>query len=182
VAFAVDARAEAILAELAAREKIGVEVGVFRGDLSRRLLEGDPSICLYMVDPWRSMQNESYLATDDLHHRMTQQEQDAVLELAIANVAKFGKRAKILRMTSLEAAPKFEDGTLDFVFIDGDHSYKGVHDDIEAWWPKLVNGGLLSGHDYRDERGYGVIPAVQEFAKDKDLRLGQNYTWFVTKA
>ncbi len=179
--LSVEVRAEAILNELARREKIGIEIGVYRGALSSRLLAADPTITLYMVDPWRSLRTPEYVATDDKHHEMTPEEQDAALQTTLERTLCFGKRAKILRMTSLEAADKFERGTLDFVFIDGDHSYAAVRDDIAAWWWKLVSGGLLSGHDYRDDKNYGVQQAVNEFAKGKDLRLGPNHTWFITK-
>lgn len=178
--LSVEVRAEALLAELERREKIGIEIGVYRGALSCRLLAADPTIVLYMVDPWRSIRTPEYLATDDKHHEMTQEEQDAALQTTLQRVLPYGKRARIMRMTSLEAAPNFMDGTIDFVFIDGDHSYAAVKADIAAWWPKLVSGGLLSGHDYRDDKDYGVQQAVNEFAKGKDLRLGQNHTWFVT--
>lgn len=53
-----------------------------------------------------------------------------------------------LRMTSLEGAKFFADGSLDVVFIDGDHSEDAVRADIQAWRPKLKRGGLLCGHDY----------------------------------
>jgi hypothetical protein len=50
--------------------------------------------------------------------------------------------------SSVDAAAKYEDGTLDFVMLDGDHSLSGVRADIAAWWPKLKAGAILSGHDF----------------------------------
>jgi predicted O-methyltransferase YrrM len=86
-------------------------------------------------------------------------------------------------MTSEEAAKQFPDESIDFVFIDGDHSYEGCAKDIDLWYPKLKEGGLLSGHDYRDGRNYGVKQAVHEFAarEGTQFRTGENYTWFVTR-
>ncbi len=178
---AVEVRTAALIGELARKEKIGVEVGVFRGAMSERILAADRTITLYMVDPWRSLRTPEYVATDDRHHEMSQDEQDDSLKTTLERVLRFGKRARVMRLTSLEAASKFVDSTLDFVFIDGDHSYAAVKADIAAWWPKLVSGGLLSGHDYRDDKNYGVMQAVNEFAVGKDLRKGQNYTWFITR-
>lgn len=53
----------------------------------------------------------------------------------------------VMRMTSLEAVKKFKDGTLDLVFIDANHRYKHITEDIQAWLPKVKAGGILCGHD-----------------------------------
>jgi len=52
------------------------------------------------------------------------------------------------RGDSSETAKNYADGSVDFVFIDGDHSYEGCSRDIRAWLPKVKNGGVLAGHDY----------------------------------
>jgi hypothetical protein len=137
-----------------------------------------------MVDPWKaSEEGDSYLNTDDTIAFYTQKQHDEAMQMAIDAVNQFRDRCEILRMTSLEASKKFDDLSLDFAFIDGDHSYEGCSLDISLWYPKLKVGGLLSGHDYIDEKGYGVIPAVDEFVSSVgvQLRLGGNNTWFVTK-
>ena len=66
-----------------------------------------------------------------------------------------------LVMKSVDAARIFKDGILDFVFIDGDHTYEGVKSDIEAWLPKLKVGGVMAGHDYK-EGAKGLRRAVDE--------------------
>ena len=64
------------------------------------------------------------------------------------------------KMPSAEAAAQFEDGSLDMVFVDGDHTKAGVLADLTLWRPKLRSGGLLCGHDrYQD----GVPAALTEF-------------------
>lgn len=55
---------------------------------------------------------------------------------------------KDLKMTSMEAVKKFENESIDFVFIDGSHEYKDIKDDITYWLPKVKRGGILAGHDY----------------------------------
>jgi len=137
-----------------------------------------------MVDPWEECQDgSSYKTTVDHINNMTQDEHDEAMRQAMNNVHLFSGQYKVLRMTSEEASRQFADESLDFVFIDADHSYEGCSSDISLWYPKLKDGGLLSGHDYRDERNYGVIQAVHEFSKahGKSFRTGENYTWFVTK-
>ena len=71
---------------------------------------------------------------------------------------------KPIRSPSVEAASRFEDNTLDFVFIDASHEYEDVKNDINAWLPKVKNGGILAGHDYYlgDDYFPGVKKAVDE--------------------
>ena len=179
---AVEQRGRMLLSQIHAAPKIGVEIGIWKGWLSRYLLM-DKSIFLFMVDPWKEA-SYSETAADDEIARYTQAQHDDAMAEALRNVADFPDRHKVLRMTSLKAAEGFEEGTLDFVFIDGDHSYEGCRSDIEAWWPKVRMNGILSGHDYRKDKDYGVIKAVDEFCeveRIRELRLGDNYTWFVTK-
>jgi hypothetical protein len=82
---------------------------------------------------------------------------------------------------SPEDASSFPDGSLDLVFIDGDHSYDACKADILAWGPKLKAGGILSGHDYqlpywpvgatRQNEGFpGVVRAVDELAPNRTLQ------------
>lgn len=83
---------------------------------------------------------------------------------------------RVTQGISWEYAKEFEDGSIDFVFIDADHSYKSVKKDILAWLPKVKKGGIIAGHDYEHEtydeqyinedghgdRHHGVIKAVNE--------------------
>lgn len=181
---AADVRCHELLNEIFCQKKIGVEIGVHRGDLSWRLLGSNRNIFLYMVDPWEECApDDSYMTTEDHINRFTQDEHDEAMRQAMNAVDMFSGQYKVLRMKSEDAAKQFPDESIDFVFIDGDHSYEGCSSDIRLWYPKLRDGGLLSGHDYRDGRNYGVKQAVHEFSKStgKQFRLGENYTWFVTK-
>lgn len=63
------------------------------------------------------------------------------------------------RMMSVEAAPAFSDHSIDFIMIDGDHSYEAVKADIAAWLPKMKHKGIISGDDYMWP---GVKQAVEE--------------------
>jgi predicted O-methyltransferase YrrM len=179
-----DIRCHALLNEIYCEPKVGVEIGVHNGQLSWRLLASNRNIFLYMVDPWSTTNvNESYLKTADAKAALTDAEHEKAMNEAIESVKPFGGRYEILRMKSEEAAERFADSTLDFVFIDGDHSYEGCSLDILLWFPKVRRGGLLCGHDYRDDMGFGVIRAVDEFSAKTGLevRLGGNKTWFITR-
>jgi len=69
-----------------------------------------------------------------------------------------------LRMTSVEASKLYEDNSLDFVFIDADHQYESVVEDILSWFPKVKNGGIIGGHDYH-LGAPGVIQASRQILK-----------------
>jgi hypothetical protein len=103
-------------------------------------------------------------------------------EMAETAVKPFNGRAFILPLPSHKAADEIADASLDFVFIDADHSYEGCKRDLDVWSRKLKPGGLLSGHDYANTsfQDFGVTRAVDEFvaARGLKLELGQNYTWF----
>lgn len=91
---------------------------------------------------------------------------------------------KWLQMMSDEAASYFVDEALDMVYIDGNHSYEYVKEDLLLWWPKVREGGILSGHDYVNRDRFGVVDAVDEFLEENNLEMldkfGQN-SWFVGK-
>ena len=74
----------------------------------------------------------------------------------------------MLRETSGEAATRFEPESLDFVFIDGDHSYEGVLKDCRTYYPLLKNGGIFCGHDY------GFLETVKNAVDDfrKEAKIG----------
>jgi hypothetical protein len=86
-------------------------------------------------------------------------------------------------------AKKFPDEYFDYVYIDASHSYTGVRDDINTWWPKVKMGGFLTGHDYidgyeDDPVEYGIIKAVNEHIVKHDLTLnflGKWTDWAVQK-
>lgn len=80
---------------------------------------------------------------------------------------------------SVRMARKYPDFHFDIVYLDASHDYLSVKHDIEAWWPKVKNGGVLCGDDYII--GWdGVIQAVDEAFGDNVKRVaGQQ--WYVVK-
>lgn len=173
-------RAKEILTRLSKKRiVIGVEIGVWRGSLSKELLERRPKLELWMVDPWRESepgsqweQSGSRMATD-----LTQCELNIAFEQARALRERMGGRAKIVRATSSKAVYTVPSG-LDFVFVDGDHSYEGCKLDIELYTPKLVRArnSWIGGHDFGG-RFEGVDRAVREAFGDR-FEVGEDKTWF----
>lgn len=74
----------------------------------------------------------------------------------------------LLKGLSKEMANHIEDNSLGLVYVDADHSYEGVKEDIETYWPKLVTNGIMAFHDY-ENLGYGVNRAVKEFTKGEGI-------------
>ncbi|HVZ60627.1 MAG TPA: class I SAM-dependent methyltransferase [Terriglobales bacterium] len=184
---AADFRAQAILRHLEGVQSPKVaEVGVFAGDLSRRLLARRNDLELVMVDSWSGRPENGYAKSGDFHANLNQKVQDEYFELTQKVTAFAGPRAKIIRADSKTAISDIPDNSLDLVFIDADHSYEGCLGDIQAYWPKVRPGGWIAGHDYdNDEWQFGAMvrQAVNEFATAKklELELGENYTWFARK-
>ena len=80
---------------------------------------------------------------------------------------------------SVTVAKSYRDSSLDFVFIDADHSYQSVKNDLHAWFPKLNNRGVFAGHDYGDPTN-GVKQAVDEFFGDINFYVEQRkHIWVV---
>ena len=178
---AADERCHAIVQELGPGAAVVVEIGVYVGRLSRRLLEAHPGIFLHMVDPWAPTGSAAYIETNDERALSDEREHMLALGTALTAVRPYQGRYTIQRMTSEQASSLYADGSLDLVFIDGDHSYEGCSTDIRLWWPKVKIGGILGGHDYRTDKNFGVIRAVHEFIGNSGFRLGLNHTWFITK-
>jgi hypothetical protein len=141
----------------------GVEVGVWRGDFSARILTGWNG-SMYGVDSW-CVHPQGYR---DLRNQ-DQQAQEEHYQQTLKTMFPFGNRYQVMRMSSVVAAEKTWDGSLDWIYLDANHHYDFVKADLEAWYPKIHVGGLLSGHDYLNgdacNTDFGVKQAVEEFVE-----------------
>lgn len=148
----------------------GVEVGVQQGEFSEWILMHWKGRTLYSVDPWREFSKDVYQDTSNL----PQAKQEDFYRETVDRLKPYGEHSRILRCLSEEAVAMFKDRQLDFVYIDAQHHYDAVKEDIGLWAPKIKPGGILAGHDYRE--GYvdgvlfGVKPAVDEFVREHRLR------------
>jgi len=176
----------AILRRMPAGPISGVEVGVFRGQLSAVLLRTRPDLSLVMVDSWLAQEEQptAYRATRDHHSRMTAVRQSRSQRDALAATAFAKARCQVLVKPSVLAALDVPPASQDFVFLDGDHSFEGVTADIAAWWGALKVGGWMCGDDYSPNPNYdfGVGPAVDTAvaAHGWDL-VFDGGVWFVQK-
>jgi SAM-dependent methyltransferase len=151
----------------------GVEVGVWRGELSEALLRQYPKLGLVMVDPWLPNEDDPITLQHDIREAQ---------EIALARTAFAADRRTMLETTSLNAAAGLSNFRFDFVFIDACHQYRFVKEDIQAWWPLVKPGGILCGHDYRQNKrkDWGVVQAVDEFAASYNrevIKMPGNVWW-----
>lgn len=179
-----DVRAREVACRVTATGPVGAEVGVWRGEMSAHLLSLMPTLTLLMVDAWASA-TASYAATADPRARDDADAHLRAMSDARDAVAFAGCRARLVRDHSHRAGSlRVDPQSLDFAFIDADHSYEAVKRDIAVWRTNIKPGGLLCGHDYGmwEDRGFGVRQAVDEACERHGwtLELGEDSTWFVT--
>jgi len=98
-------------------------------------------------------------------------ENDNIYREALNNT--FGLKVNLIKGSSLDMASKTPDNSLDWVYIDADHTYKSVCDDIRAWYSKVRKDGIVSGHDYYKTKSGNVevINAVDEYVKEHGYEL-----------
>ncbi len=146
--------------------KVGAEIGTDTGSYAREICEKVPGVKLFCIDPW--------LAYTEADVVKDQQTADHLYEKTKELLSPFD--CEVIRKTSMEAVRDFEDNSLDFVFIDGNHEYSYVLEDIIEWTKKVKPGGFIYGHDYTEnkERKYGIVEAVQKYTKDNNIN-----PWFV---
>lgn len=149
-----------------------IEVGSWLGKSSSFLVDNKKStqkvIC---VDTWKGSANE--LTTT--HRLATQTDIFEIFKLNMGD-----RDYSALRLPSVEAAKSFKDESLDVVFIDAEHTYEAVRDDINAWYPKVKLGGYIAGHDYTPK--CGVPKAVNEkFRRDQIISGIYGSCWLVKK-
>jgi len=155
---------------------LGAELGVLRGTMSRELLNALPGLHLLLVDRWAEYPDERKLNPSRVT-RQTQEYFDEALEECRGNVAPYSERVTFLRHDTVAAAGHVHGG-LDFVFVDADHTYQGVIDDVTAWMSKVRKGGWILGHDYGSKRHPEVKRAVDKLF-GRRVEVDADHVWAV---
>lgn len=154
---------------------LGAEVGVQRGIFSthiRSIWNGERLLC---IDPWVPYYG---VRNDAAAHEQYRQE-------AIGTLTGTGKAFTIMRMTALEAAAQLarEGAQFDFVFLDGDHDYQPLKEELEVYWPLIKAGGILAGHDYITDGWHNDEEPFEAHETEAQCRQGQHCgPFYVRKA
>jgi hypothetical protein len=171
--------------------RVGVEVGVDRGEFSEVLCKDNPKLHLYSIDPWT---NFSYEEGNPYKSEQSYFEgcyQDTVKKLTPYNCT-------ILRKTSMGALGYFKDNSLDFVYIDANHDFLNFTMDLHHWMKKVRSGGIISGHDYAYfsykkfnhvkraliayARCYRMIPVFAVMYVQNGMKRDRYRSWFYVKS
>lgn len=148
------------------------EVGVWQGEFAQRILVSCSDITTYhMIDPWRP------LASWNKPLNVSEERFADARRQALRCTAFAAPKVQVLRGTTLEVACRIPDGSLDLVYVDGDHTLRGITIDLVRMLPKVGPGGLLGGDDYHDDpwhHGFAyeptlVRPFAHHFAEAMDM-------------
>ena len=159
------------------KDLIGCEIGVCHGFTTEYFLKNITSISkIYAVDSY-----PSFVDWDGT--RVTQERQDETKFRCIKRLSQFKDRVSFFFEDSRKFAQTLKDNSLDFIFIDGDHSYEATLKDCQLYWSKIKTGGMFAGHDIN-------LPSVRRAVSDffltieknnTELKVVENNAWFLMK-
>ena len=132
-----------------------IEIGSWKGKssafMATEIANSKKYIDFYCIDTWDgSIEHQNDFSVSDLYN------------IFLNNMEPLKDYYKHIKTSSLQAAQTFENESVDFVFVDGSHTYQDVKNDILAWLPKIKKGGILAGHDYNVEYWYDLTRAVND--------------------
>lgn len=143
----------------------GAEIGVLSGVFSRNILSQWKGKNLFMVDPLIQQPVDVYREDDGRFNY-------AVSRKLCRELTHEDHRAILMLELSSDASRKFGTGSLDFVYIDANHSYEFVIQDMDLWWPKVKPGGLFGGHDYYNSTVPPYFNEVERAVLDWSKNMG----------
>lgn len=144
-----------------------VEVGTYKGQYAETLCSLIPGLDLTCVDAWKVYKGYKDFGVNDL-------ESDAY-QVAVERATRMG--FKLLKAWSLDAVNEFADESLDAIFIDGNHDFRHVTEDVDEWSRKVKKGGIVSGHDFFENyhKGFGVREAIPAWCAAN--RISPLFVW-----
>lgn len=145
-----------------------VEVGSYEGQ----------SAAYMTVEIINSCKKIRFDCIDTWNHHNDIQDPDETYKKFLDNMNLVNGHYNPIKMDSIEASKLYKDNSIDFVYIDADHSYEAVKNDIIAWLPKVKSGGILAGHDYPMQ---SVRNAVHEVLGSTNISVNMCSWRFVKK-
>lgn len=144
------------------------ELGTYLGEFAATIMNAWAGRQLNLIDPYRHFDFDEYLDGSAVDHQTGQPvDFDSIAWQASLRLNPY-PASHFIRKTSAEAVAKFSDASLDFVYIDANHSYLHATEDLSLWWPKVIPGGIVGLHDcYTRDDGQlrcGVFDAVMDWS------------------
>ena len=145
---------------------IGAELGVFEGTFSNVLWKSGKFRKLYLVDIFNGImfsgdkngENGKTINLDEAYNKISDEYRNI-------------PEVEVVKSSTVEFLKSISDEFLDFIYIDADHSYGAVKNDLSLAKSKVKLGGIIAGHDYNHSRFPGVVNAVDEFIQAHNLSL-----------
>jgi hypothetical protein len=135
-----------------------LELGVFTGALAEKLLRRCPEVTdYYMIDPWEHLDDWNKPANKD------QDTFESIYQEAMDRTAEFAEKRRVLRGRTVDVIHEIPDGHLDFAYIDGDHTLRGITIDMVKVWDKVRPSGWLAGDD--------LSPTIWQHSQDWEPTL-----------
>jgi hypothetical protein len=129
------------------KHAVCAEIGVFEGRFSELILRITRPKKLHLIDPWKYEADPAYAGSFMGGAKgQSQQRMDRMYE-TVVKVFK-SKRVEVHRQASGACSLLFPDNYFDWIYIDGNHQYEFVKEDLESYFPKVKSGGLIAGDDY----------------------------------
>ena len=156
---------------------VWVEIGSFIGKsisyIYCKSLQENKKYEFHTVDPFLS-----HIETENFY-KSFKIDGNNLYEEFLKNIKTIKDKINYYKNTSVEVSKKFNDESVDVIYIDGAHDYNSVREDIKSWYPKMKKTGIMSFDDYLSPH-IGVKNAVDEFIIEKNLKLNTiGWTAFV---
>jgi len=148
------------------KEVTCAEVGVALGNNSASILSMFNVKQMYLIDPYIAYLIPYRWKSKVVPESFNQKR----LQTAHKKLKKWDSICTWLEERSVDAVSKIPDDHLDFLYIDGEHSYQAYNQDLTLYYPKMKKGGILAGHDFTGN-WLGVVRAVLDFAESYHLKL-----------
>lgn len=146
-------------------EIVMAEIGSYAGESTEIFCKHEKVKTVYSIDP--------YIGLYDVNDSSSRSPMDKVEQLFLDVQERYSSKIIKIKETSKNTISLVND--INFVYIDGNHTYDNVKEDLELWCKKLQSGNFIGGHDYHQRRHPGVTIAVDEFCKTNSLQIFKTF-------
>jgi len=170
IPFVANTREE--MYKLFPRNSVGLEIGVCRGRNAENLISTISPSSLTLVDPWRACTHSFFLEPEFVKRngvavdKSDEKAKGRAAEDAyrhVKEIAANSKNVNVVRGFSYDVVPNLPDKSLDWAYIDGNHTFGAVTVDLDVVLPKMKDKCIVAGHDWTYVSFHGVVNAVRDF-------------------